>query len=368
MDINTRKRRRRHRRAHPLPGRYRKPPPPRRTRTKNADQRLDAASQQGSAGFCDTDVCSLLRTRLPALDQTQTRVAGLAVVVVPGDESQARAERSTFCQTMHAVEAVDGAAPPDHVTRPPTVIWSLAEAGSLAALGHSPDAALVPPGLSGPPQSAHVANTEANRARQQQERSSAAKGPWYVPPDIRKVLQRGPKGYGCGHARPPVPRSSSASSWTKLLDRLTGAQRRVLEDQNVSVRTVPHRIRMAIRQLRRGMGAAFSVSAFMQALEEETGERLVHVSVVPDTASSPSSSPNLRGLLVVTLVHALDNGGRFFLCLRWSGVGKPPVPLGGSLDTPRWWADAVVYGRSALDMFCYACPCKVGPSSSSQDG
>lgn len=227
-----------------------------------------------------------------------------------------RAERSAFVQTLHAIEAGDSSSFVKHLRRSPTVLWRTSETLALHALGRHVSAALVSNGLPMPDLDA--------------KGSDPTMALCYAPPTWESLLDRSQKGCGCTHARPPQGVRK---------DVLSPAQARILEEQNGTARSLPHRTKSLVRKLRKKSRKGFTVEQFMLGIEEEVGLRLVHVAAVSE---SDTETAELR------LCYALDVGGRFFVALFWQ-VECP--------DLAACWSHGWISSGQSLCQFQYACAC-----------
>lgn len=327
---------------------------------------------------------------------------------------QVHKERSIFSETLHASEFCSAQLPSDHVSRPPTVIWHSDMTLALDQLNSEPEHAFAPPTTT--TMSSGGGGEQLPKAS---DSLSLVNGPWYAQPFLDQVIKRGAIGYGSLHSQPGgntttinnnttthsgTPTRSTVTTRTNnrsnsslsmksmstatnrsrktIVDNLSLTQSRVLEEQSNGGRNFVTRVRQILRE--RG-GRVWSLGEFMEELEHECAERLIHVSCFPknysddrppehrcpdgknnSSSSSSSSVEPQQKTLEVTLGYAIDMGGRYFIALRWSGLSWPSITTSfreqASTTQGRIkWVDIQFHShRQRPEIIRYSCQCILG--------
>lgn len=293
-----------------------------------------------------------------------------------------RDERTAFANTIHARNAGENRNQQPlpsamehtrHVDHPPSVVWRLEPTRDLSMLGRDPEFARRPPGGT-------IVPLKPSWQTAVPPKQGAPRGIadyWYAPPQLPCVLQRG---FGSQHVAVPPRKGgnlSKTSDKVRCASQLGLPQRILLEGQSSTYRSFPHRVQSVIRRLRRkGDGRKmeatphakplpprwFTLGRFMDALEQETGYRLVYLRVQQE-----SDSP----LLEARLGYALEQGGRYFAAVCWRSM-KPtihPCEFAGATVQENsgrnqivWWGNAGIGPQTTPEVFSYACSCTTGGS------
>lgn len=284
------------------------------------------------------------------------------------EEGMLRTERSSFSLTMYADEACDPYTPREHVPRAPTVIWDPRETQPLLDLRGTaaPLAGDLEPepgeGAGGP------CDEEAEVGRVA-----------HFPPTLAPALRRGARGLGHAHAAPPPPEATGegagGAAGTKtaerlafphVTNRLSQVQLRLLDGQNSAARTSLRRVIGILRRRRRQRHeGTLRLLDFLRAFHTECGLRMVHLAFHCPGAGRARAYD-------ATAAYSLDQGGRFYVMIRWRGLAPPErgadpkVRVHSPAD--QYWGDARITPTSRIEFCRYACPCSVHATAPPNQG
>ena len=289
------------------------------------------------------------------------------------EEGMLRTERSSFSLTMYADEACDPYTPREHVPRAPTIIWDPRETQPLLDLRSStaPPSSLAG-GLEPEPGDPHL-DEEAEVGRVA-----------HFHPTLAYALRRGPRGLGHAHAAPPPPeqtkegrdgegtKTAERLAFPHVTNRLTQVQLRLLDGQNSAARTSLRRVIGILRRRRRQRHeGTLTLLAFLRAFHTECGLRMVHLAF-HCSGGGDGGGGGGGGGYDATAAYSLDQGGRFYVMIRWHGLGAPErgadpkVRVHSPAD--QYWGDARITPTSRIEFCRYACPCAVHTTAPPKQG
>jgi hypothetical protein len=335
-------------------------------------------------------------------------------------------ERTTFESTIYAnsssnetpvsqydkLEKNEGISP-SHIHHPPSVIWMYSKTCDYSLLGRSPEYANFPASTnpltaafnrSSKDDVADILMETGNKpiwVRKNKKKKSntvnvaherkrkPVDGPWYILPDLNKVLARCKRGdyFGDPHVTPPPPDHNYASHSKRVTpstksipcsvlkkdrgDSLTSGQQGWLKSLTTAYYQFPHRVRRILREMRNGQiridqfpqdmpqdnDARITVGMFLYMVDKRTDCRLVHISL----------DESNHGEININLCYAMDKGGRYFTCVRWEHLLRPTRVHrlhSTNEDTGKptcfditWWGLAVIKDELMPRIYLYSCPC-----------
>lgn len=275
-----------------------------------------------------------------------------------------RTERSSFSLTMYADEACDPYTPREHLPRAPTIIWDPRETQPLLDLRNT---APLPHDDGGA-----RASLAAGLEPELDEEAEVGRVSHFHP-SVAYALRRGIRGLGHAHAAPPPPEATGEGdargegvtktaerlAFPHVTNRLSQVQLRLLDGQNSAARTSLRRVIAILRRRRRQRHrGTFCLLDFLRAFHTECGLRMVHLAFYhgADTETAATAYD-------ATMAYSLDQGGRFYIMIRWRGLGAPErgadpkVRVHSPAD--QYWGDARITPTSRIEFCRYACPCAI---------